>query len=92
MIPGRVRSGGAGWAGGRFIWTALLVLFLLPLLLLLSLLLLFSSSTKGGPPLNMGATGAKFEKTSEPSLKRLLVVWLFCFFITFVIRFLYRLV
>ena len=23
MIPGRVRSGGAGWAGGRFIWTAL---------------------------------------------------------------------
>ena len=23
LIPGRVRSGGAGWAGGRFIWTAL---------------------------------------------------------------------
>ena len=57
-----------------------------------SFFLFFSFSTKGGPPLNMGATGAEFGKTSEQSLKRLLVVCLFCFFITFVIRFLDRLV
>ena len=25
VIPGRVPTGGAGWAGGRFIWTTLLV-------------------------------------------------------------------
>ena len=24
VIPGRVRAGGAGWAGGQFIWTALI--------------------------------------------------------------------
>ena len=45
----------------------------------------------------MGAIGAEFGKTSEQSLKRLLIVCLFVFFfflffIVFAIRFLHRLV
>ena len=44
-----------------------------------SFFLFFSSSTKEGPPLNMGATGAKFGKTWEQILKRFLAVCLFCF-------------
>ena len=47
------------------------MLSLLPLLLLLlSLLLPFSSSSEEGSPLNMGATGAEFGRTSETSLKK----------------------
>ena len=61
----------------------------------------FSSSPpsfpKEGPPLNMSATGAKFGRTSETSLKRYLTVYLsycccFFFFFVFVIHLLYRLV
>ena len=44
-----------------------------------SFFLFFSSSIKGGPPLNMGTTGAKFGKISEQNLKRFLAVCLsFC--------------
>ena len=55
------------------------------------------SSSEEGPPLNMGATGAEFGRTSETSLKRHLTVYLsYCcccfFFIIFVIHLLYRLV
>ena len=56
------------------------------------------SSSEEGPPLNMGATGAEFGRTSETSLKRHLTVYLsyccccFFFFIVFVIHLLYRLV
>ena len=54
------------------------------------------SSSKEGPPLNMGATGAEFGRTSETSLKRHRTVYLLyccCFpFIIFVIHLLYRLV
>ena len=42
-----------------------------------SFFLFFSYSLKRGPPLNMGVTGAELGKTSEQSLKRLLVVCLF---------------
>ena len=48
-----------------------------------SFFLFFSSSTKGGPPLNMGATGAEFGKTSEQSLKSLLAVYSSCCFLLF---------
>ena len=44
-----------------------------------SFFLFFSSSTQEGPPLNMGATGTEFGKTSEQNLKRLLAAHLFCF-------------
>ena len=47
-----------------------------------SFFLFFSYSIKGGPPLNIGATGAEFGKISEQSLKRLLVV-LFVSFLLF---------
>ena len=54
------------------------------------------SSSEEGPPLNMGATGAEFGRTSETSLKRHRTVYLLyccCFpFIIFVIHLLYRLV
>ena len=57
------------------------------------------SSFEEGPPLNMGATGAEFGRTSETSLKRPLTVYLsycccccFFLFIVFVIHLLYRLV
>ena len=54
------------------------------------------SSFEEGPPLNMGATGAEFGRTSEASLRRYLTVYLLyccCFpFIIFVIHFPYRLV
>ena len=53
----------------------------------------FSSShpsfSKEGPPLNMGATGAKFGRTSETSLKRHLTVYLsYCCFFFFFLLFL----
>ena len=55
------------------------------------------SYSEEGPPLNMGATGAEFGKTSETSLKGHLTVYLsYCcclfFFFFFVARFLCRLV
>ena len=55
------------------------------------------SSSEEGPPLNMGATGAEFGRTSEMSSKRHLTVYLsyccFLFFVFFfVIHLLYRLV
>ena len=55
------------------------------------------SSSEEGPPLNMGASGAEFGRTSETSLKRNLTVYLsalllFFFFIVLAIHLLYRLV
>ena len=44
-----------------------------------SFFLFFSSPTKEGSPLNMGATGRKFGKTQEQSLKRFLTIGLLCF-------------